>query len=122
MKKLFLVLAGLLLAMSVSADIDVGAFNLGSWLDANYDAVWNVTGSTIQILDRDGNLYYDFDGKTLEDFTVAPSNRGLAVSFYCVETAKRYTLIQPLTSRDIILQIEREGFEDYEVEMPFQGN
>jgi hypothetical protein len=120
MKKLVVATFMLLFSISLFADIDVGEFTWGEWLDPNYNAIWSIRNSNVRILDLEGGVYYNFDGKTIRNLSVTPTTEGLAVSFFVDETQKAYTLIQPLTGRDIILRIERDGFDDYEVTMPFQ--
>lgn len=117
MKKLFI--AGLLVLLVTgfaAAEINLGAFPLGTWVDANYDAHWEFTSGSIRILSPAGDVHYDFSDKTLEEFRVGASG-GATLSFSCVETRKRYTFTKPLTSSGMTLKIEREGKPDYTVEM-----
>lgn len=122
MKKLTLVLAGLLIAGALSAaDINLGSFPLGSWLDGNYDAVWEFKSDNIRILDSEsGDVLWDFADKTIENFKVDVIDGGPAIVFSCPEAGRSYTFIKPLTSSDITMKIDRDGKAQYSVKMAKQ--
>jgi hypothetical protein len=115
-KGLIVVLLFLTAAGFAAAEINLGAFPLGTWVDENYAAHWEFTSGNIRILAADGEVYYDFDDKTLEDFRIGASG-GATLSFSCMETGKRYKFTKPLTSSGMTLEIERPNREDYRVEM-----
>ncbi|HRY71901.1 MAG TPA: hypothetical protein P5165_01640 [Spirochaetia bacterium] len=119
MKK-FLVLALLALACAglVAAEgLNLGAFPLGSWLDANYDAVWEFTSGNVRIVSPSGELYYDFGKATVEGLKVGAGAEGATLSFSCKETGKFYKFTKPLTSSALILEIDPPWKVHYKVEM-----
>ena len=122
MKKI-LMFALILMAATVmvhSEGIELGDFPLGKWLDANWDAVWEFNSNNIRILDTDGAVYCDFDEKTIKDWSVKPSTKGLVLSFYCPETGKKYKFTKPLTNLNLLMVIDTDTGNHYEVELPFQ--
>jgi hypothetical protein len=54
MKKLVIATFMLLFSISLFADIDVGEFTWGEWLDPNYNAIWSIRNSNVRILDLEG--------------------------------------------------------------------
>ena len=122
MKKFLLILLILTAAtvMVHSESIELGDFPIGKWLDANWDAVWEFESNNIRILDTDGGVYYDFDGKTIKDWKVRPGTKGLVLSFYCLETGKKYEFTKPLTNLNLLMEIDTDTGNHYEVELPFQ--
>ncbi len=60
---LFVVILMSAAVFSYSEGFDMGDFPLGKWLDPNWDALWEFHSDNIRILDTDGGVYYDFDGK-----------------------------------------------------------
>lgn len=118
-KALFLFLFFLLMGGFLAAEINLGAFPLGTWLDDTYEAYWEFTTGNIRILDAAGNVYYDFGDKTLKDFKVGASG-GAQLSFSCVETGKRYTFTKPLTNSSMKLEIEKPDKPLYSVDMAKQ--
>jgi len=121
MKRILLTLGLLSLVLfSVSAEIDLGEFPVGKWLDPNYSAVWEFTSNNIRILDREGDVYYDFSTATIEDLKVGAGMEGLELSFYCPESMKTYIFIKGLTGSGLVLKIQRAGKPEYSVDMPKQ--
>jgi hypothetical protein len=121
MKKLILVLFLMTIAMmSYSEGIKLGDFPLGKWLDSNWDATWEFNSNNIRILDTNGGVYYDFADKTINDFKVMPSTKGLDLSFECKETGKKYKFTKPLTNMDLKMVIDKNTGELYEVNLPYQ--
>jgi len=123
MKKLFIILM-LLLVMAAFAGaegLNLGNFPLGKWLDARWNAVWEFRSGNIRILDSNtSDVVYDFDGKTIQDFSVKPSVKGVVLSFYCVETGKKYKFTKPATNMDLIMEINTDTGNYYKVKLPFQ--
>ena len=122
MKKVLLLI--LILTATVvmvhSEGIELGDFPLGKWLDAKWSAVWEFRSGNIRILNPEGGIYYDFEGKTIVDFSVKPSTKGLLLSFYCEETGKKYQFMKPLTNLNLLMDINTDTGIHYEVELPFQ--
>jgi len=103
-----------------SQSFDLGDFPLGKWLDSNWDATWEFESDNIRILDSSGGVYYDFEGKTIEDFKLSPSTSGLVLSFYCKETEKKYQFTKPLTNLNLQMVIDTDSGNHYEVELPLK--
>ena len=61
-----------------SAEMEMGDFPLGKWLDSNWGAVWEFESNNIRILDTDGGVYCDFDKKTIENWSVKPGTKGIS--------------------------------------------
>ncbi len=122
MKKFLLVILMVAAAtvMVHSADMELGDFPLGKWLDSNWDAVWEFESNNIRILDVDGGVYCDFSEKTIENWSVKPGTKGLVVSFYCPETGKKYQFTKPLTNLNLLMVIDTDTGNHYEVELPFK--
>lgn len=114
----------LLLALSVGANaITMGDFPPGKWLDHNWNAVWEFTATNIRILDLDGGVYYDFDGKTINDLNVETKGEDIVLSFSCEETKKRYSFsksVTDLTNLDITMIITIADIDPYRVRMKSQ--
>jgi len=122
MKKILLVILMVTMAtvMVHSEGIEMGDFPIGKWMDANWDAVWEFESNNIRILSTNGSVHYDFDGKTIEDWKVRPGTKGLVLSFYCAETGKKYEFTKPLTNLNLLMVIDTDTGNHYEVELPFQ--
>lgn len=120
MKRSLMVLALALVAfLPVFADgINLGDFPLGTWLDPNYDAVWEFKSNNIRILALDGSVYYDFDQMGIQDFKVGAGTDGPFLSFSSEATGKQYKFTKPLLSADMIMEIMRPELPDYKVTMP----
>ncbi len=112
MKKiLFISLIVLLVsAGAIFADgIALGDFPLGKWIDDTYGAVWEFSSNNIRILDVNGNVYYDFKGKTIQDFKAGTSMKGIEVSFYCVESARRYKFLKTAADMNLEMTIDKDS-------------
>jgi len=103
-----------------SEGIELGDFPLGKWLDANWGAVWEFNSDNIRILNTEGGVYYDFNGKTIKDWSVKPGTKGLVLTFYCSETGKKYQFTKPLTNLNLLMEIDTDTGNNYKVELPFQ--
>ncbi len=98
-------------------------FPVGKWLDANWDALWvlNADGSIKLYDSRNGDLIYDFNGKT-KNFKFEPAGNGLKISFRCDETQRFYIFEKALEGTDMELDIDRDWTEEgYHVLMPLQN-
>lgn len=121
MKRSLLILCLLsLVLLTAAAEINLGEFPVGNWLDSNYNAVWEFTSNNIRILDMQGGLYYDFRTATIEDFMVGGGMDGLELSFYCPETMKTYIFVKGLTGSSLVMKIQRANKPEYKVTMPKQ--
>jgi len=107
-------------ALAFAQGIDLGDFPLGTWLDAKYTAYWEITSDNIQITDGAGTIYYNFSQKTVENFKVTAETAGIVLSFSCVESGKKYRLTKPLTSFDLILDIDPAWKVHYKTTMKMQ--
>ncbi len=123
MKKLILTLTILFLAAGfITAEtFDLGKFPNGTWIDNNFDAVWELSVDNIRILDTAGGVYYDFSEATVPDFDVSADLKGVTITFSCDETGKAYKLYKPTsTGTSITLEIDPPSGVHYKVEMPFR--
>lgn len=122
MKRIAVLLVLILACAGLAAaeGIALGSFPLGSWLDANYDAVWVFDTGNIVIKSPSGELVYDFGKATVEDFKIGAEAGGATLSFSCKETGKAYKFTKPLTSSDMILEIDPPWKVHYKVSMAKQ--
>ncbi len=119
MKRLALAALVFLLALApaVAQGIDLGSFPLGSWLDANYDAVWEFTSGNIRILSPAGDVLFDFGSAGVQDFKVGAGGDGPFITFACEAAGRTYKITKPLTKSSAVLEIERPNLPKYKVEM-----
>ena len=97
-------------------------FPAGKWLDANWDALWVFfADGSVKLYDsKNGDLIYDFNGKT-KDLKLEPAGTGLKLSFRCDETERFYTFEKALEGTDMELDIDRDWTDEaYHVLMPLQ--
>jgi hypothetical protein len=121
MKKLIVLGAAFFMFATVyAADINLGQFPVGKWLDSNYDAVWEFTTGNIRILDVSGNVLYDFSAKTLNGFRVFVEGTQPGITFSCVESGRTYRFLKPLSNTDVVLEIDRTEKPKYTVTMKRQ--
>jgi len=121
MKKLLVVLIILLAAVSLHANpIQLGNFPVGQWLDANYNAVWDFASDNIRILSTNGRVLYDFSNKTILNFKPILEGTQPGISFTCLESGRSYRFLKPITSSDLIMEIERSNRPKYSVTMKKQ--
>jgi hypothetical protein len=121
MKKLIIVLVLLLAATALFAQsVELGAFPVGKWLDANYDAIWEFSSNNIRILDsKTGDVAWDFSGK-IQDFKVIADGRQTGVSFGCSDAGRVYYFKTALPGTDLVMDIDRDGKPKYTVTMKKQ--
>jgi hypothetical protein len=130
-KKLFAILIILVVSGAVFAQIDVPSvsfslppgINAGSWLDTNYNAIWEISSDNIRILYADGRVAFDFRGKIQDFKPIIAAQPGF--SFKSSVAGRDYTLtIKPSlanpTAPDITLKIVRPNEEDYTTDMKKQ--
>ncbi|MCF7927511.1 MAG: hypothetical protein K9L68_00340 [Spirochaetales bacterium] len=122
MKKLVVILMVLAVTAGVAAadDINLGNFPVGKWLDPNYDAVWTFSTGNIRILSPDGNVLYNFQDKTINNFKVSVENGEPVLSFSCEESRRDYRFIKPMSNMNVIMEIDAPWVQDYRVEMEKQ--
>ena len=97
-------------------------FPAGKWLDANWDALWVFfADGSVKLYDsRNGDLIYDFNGKTT-NLKLEPAGTGLKLSFRCDETERFYTFVKALEGTDMELDIDRDWTDEgYHILMPLQ--
>jgi len=97
-------------------------FPAGKWLDANWDALWVFfADGSVKLYDsRNGDLVYDFNGKT-QNMKLEPVGTGLKLSFRCDETQRFYTFEKALEGTDMELDIDRDWTDEgYHILMPLQ--
>lgn len=103
----------------VSAEgFDFGEFPLGKWMDSNYDAIWEFQSNNLRIVSSNGDVYYDFDGKTITKFKLAPTTEGITLSFYCEETEKNYKFIKGLSNVSLNMEIVKDSGLHYGIALP----
>ncbi len=119
MKRIALALCIALVAFApaFAEGIDLGNFPLGSWLDANYGAVWEFSSGNIRIVAPDGTLYFDFSAEGIQDFKVGAGGDGPFITFSCAAVGKGYKLTKPLLKSEMTLEITRTGLPAYSVVM-----
>lgn len=96
---------------AVQSHVDTSQIPTGKWLDDNWDAEWHIEqGGIFRIYDRDGNLLFDFNGKT-EGLKVSGSlSKGVTVSFKCAETNKDYSFRKGLSlNTDLELTVDNHN-------------
>ena len=81
---------------------------------ARWNAVWEFKSGNIN------DLFYDFEGKTIENFSVKPSLKGIVLSFYCKETGKCYKFTKPATNPNLITDINTDTGNYYKAELLFR--
>ena len=97
-------------------------FPAGKWLDANWDALWVFfADGSVKLYDsKNGDLIYDFNGKT-KNLKLEPAGTGLKLSFRCDETQRFYTFEKALEGTDMEMDIDRDWTDEgYHILMPLQ--
>jgi hypothetical protein len=114
---LVLVLALIALVPVAAQAINLGNFPLGSFVDPNYDAVWEFTSGNIRILDMNGTVIFDFGQNTIRDFRVGLEGVNPVVSFSCVESRRGYRFVRPLNRNVVNMTINAPWNPNYQVEL-----
>lgn len=97
--------------------INLGNFPLGSFVDPNYDAVWEFTSNNIRILDMAGAELFNFSQNTVRDFRVGLDGLNPLVSFSCVESQRSYRFVKPLNRNVVLMTINAPWNPNYQVEL-----
>jgi len=119
MKKLLLVLVLLFATTALFAQADLSKLPSGTWLDPNYDASWNFSGSGIKLsTPTDGDIY-TFTTRNIQDLKAVTSGTSAGVSFRCDATERTYTFL-PSLDGTITMKIDRDGKATYEIKMKKQ--
>ena len=109
-------------AKAPEAPKTLSEFPAGKWLDANWDALWVFfADGSVKLYDsKDGDLIYDFNGKT-KDLKLEPAGTGLKLSFRCDDTKRFYTFEKALEGTDLEMDIIRDWTDEgYHILMPLQ--
>jgi hypothetical protein len=109
-----------IVASAFAAEIDLGQFPKGRWLNPNWDAVWEFGADGIRILDRDGSVVYDFEGK-ISGLKVDVGVGEVTLSFACADAERSYVFTKKTTDLGLSMKINPEWTEkDYAVDMELQ--
>lgn len=121
MKKLILVLVVLFSVATLSAQSpDLSALPKGKWLDANWNAVWEIGADSIRILDTNGSVLYDFKDK-IKDLKINPGLTEVSFSFRCDEAERNYVFRKATTNLAMDMEIDPDwSTTNYKVTMDFQ--
>ncbi len=121
MKRLIILIATVLMMAGLSAQsIDLGKFPKGSWVDRNWNAVWEFGANSIKLYDTAGSLLFDFDGK-IENFKVDVGVSNAKISFSCKETQRSYLFTKGLADLNLDMKIDPEWTTtDYSVTLEFK--
>lgn len=111
------------LAVAVSAfaaEIDLGQFPKGRWLDPNWNAVWEFGADGIRILDKGGAVVYDFKDK-ISGLKVNVGVGEVTLSFTCADAERSYVFTKKTTDLGLSMKIDPEWTtKDYSVDMELQ--
>ncbi len=121
MKKWLLALVALLAAAAAFAQTpDLSKLPKGKWLDANWNAVWEIGADSIRLLDGTGAVVFDFKDK-IKDFKVDAKVTEVTFSFRCDGAERSYTFKKGTTDLDLTMEIDRDWTtEPYSVTMKLQ--
>ena len=121
MKKLVFVLILLFAATALFAQsVDLEKFPKGRWLDANWDAIWEISATGIKLTTTDGTFTYTFNNGNMQGFKFTMSGIQPAVTFSCADTERTYLFRAALPATDVVMEIERSGKPKYSVTMKKQ--
>ena len=117
MKKLFLMLAIALMSTGLFA-LDLGNIK-GTWTDKTWDAEWTFSadGHIILTLASTGEVVYDFNDSTIQNFKVSAGTKGVTITFDCKDTERSYSFAKGVSlSTDLDMVINPDWTsEDYSV-------
>ena len=91
MKKLFLMVVLAVMATGLFA-LDLGGIK-GTWTDKTWDAEWTFSadGHIILTLASTGEVVYDFNDSTIQNFKVKADTKGVTITFDCKDTERSYS-------------------------------
>ncbi len=117
MKKLFLMIVLAVMATGLFA-LDLGGIK-GTWTDKTWDAEWTFSadGHIILTLASTGEVVYDFNDSTIQNFKVSAGTKGVTVTFDCKDTERSYSFTKGVSlSTDLDMVINPDwSSEDYSV-------
>lgn len=117
MKKLLLMLAVALMSTGLFA-LDLGNIK-GTWTDKTWDAEWTFSadGHIILTLASTGEVVYDFNDSTIQNFKVSAGTKGVTITFDCKDTERSYSFTKGVSlSTDLDMVINPDWTsEDYSV-------
>ena len=117
MKKLFLMVVLAVMATGLFA-LDLGGIK-GTWTDKAWDADWTFSadGHIILTLASTGEVIYDFNDSTIQNFKVSAGTKGVTVTFDCKDTERSYSFTKGVSlSTDLDMVINPDWTsEDYSV-------
>ena len=117
MKKLFLMIVLAVMATGLFA-LDLGGIK-GTWTDKTWDAEWTFSadGHIILTLASTGEVVYDFNDSTIQNFKVSAGTKGVTVTFDCKDTERSYSFTKGVSlSTDLDMVINPDWTsEDYSV-------
>jgi len=121
MKKLIIALVLLLASTALFAQtrINLGTFPVGSWLDTNYNAVWEFSSNNI-VIKVNGAVVWDFSQQGIQNFNVGTQGTNPSVTFGCSAAGRTYRLTTRLPGSGLTLTIDRQGEPQYTVNMDKQ--
>ena len=91
MKKLFAMIVLAVMATGLFA-LDLGGIK-GTWTDKAWDAEWTFSadGHIVLTLASTGEVVYDFNESTIQNFKVNAGASGVTISFDCKDTERSYS-------------------------------
>ena len=91
MKKLFLMIVLAVMATGLFA-LDLGDIK-GTWTDKAWDADWTFTadGHIVLSLGSTGEVIYDFNDSTIQNFKIKADTKGVTITFDCKDTERSYS-------------------------------
>ncbi|MCL2184348.1 MAG: hypothetical protein FWB86_00645 [Treponema sp.] len=125
MKKILMVLAFVLLLTAAASEdlfaqqINLGTFPVGSWLDTNYNAVWEFSSNNI-VIKVNGAVVFDFSKNTIQNFNVGMVGTNPSITFSCPQAGRTYRFTTRLPGSGLTMTIDRPDEAQYVVNMDKQ--
>ena len=117
MKKLFVMVILAVMSTGLFA-LDLGGIK-GTWTDKTWDAEWTFSadGHIILTLASTGEVVYDFNDSTIQNFKVKADTKGVTITFDCKDTERSYSFTKGVSlSTDIDMLINPDWTDtDYSV-------
>lgn len=117
MKKLFVMVVLAVMATGLFA-LDLGGIK-GTWTDKAWDAEWTFSadGHIVLTLASNGEVVYDFNDSTIQNFKVKADTKGVTITFDCKDTERSYSFTKGVSlSTDIDMLINPDWTDtDYSV-------